>query len=374
LKKIVTFSANTSWYLYNFRKNTISLFISKNYEVICLSPRDKYTPLLEDLGCQFREISTNNKRVNLISEFKYFMSIFTNYLALRPAVSFHFTIKNNIYGTISAFLLGIRSVNNISGLGTAFIHRGFKYLAIRALYKVTMPLSFKVFCQNTEDLKWLQSIPFLKKQKIELIPGSGVDINRFNPSLMKTNIYSANPLKFIYVGRFLADKGLNELVQAISVINNESIRCELVLLGFERSENISSISLDQINEWSQLPGISLLQSTDTVENELAYAHCLVLPSYREGLSKSILEACAMGIPVITTDVPGCRDVVLDEYNGLLCKPANTLSLIGALEKMLSMKPKEIEVLGRNARELVEQKYDERIVINHALKVVQDANL
>lgn len=355
-------SANTSWYLYNFRRSTIQTLFDEGWKVICLAPRDEYSERLFGLGAVWFDLPMDNRGGNPIRELRLFLRFIHYYRKHRPVAAFHFTIKNNIYGTWAARLFGIPSVMNISGLGTAFIRSGWLAWVARTLYKSTLSLAHHVFCQNAEDYEMLDRLDLVSSTRLSLLPGSGVDIDRFHPSLLVDRDHS-EPFCFLYSGRILKDKGLIELIEAVAGINEENIRCKLHLYGFLDADNVSAISSDIVEEWSSLPGIHWEGTSDSME--LAYSHCdcVVLPSYREGMPRSLLEAGAMGLPVVATDVPGCRHVIENGVNGLLCEPRSADSLRAALEKMLCLSGESRKEMGRMGRARVEAHFDERRVVS-----------
>jgi len=368
---VVTLSANTSWYLYNFRKNTIISLIENGYKVVCICPNDSYSEKLLSLGCDIQEININSSGSNPFSDMKLIFNILLIYKRLNPLAVFHFTIKNNVYGTIAASLLGIKSINNISGLGSSFIHNNFKSNVAKFLYKKVLPFSYIVHVQNGDDKKLLEAIIPSIKKSIRLIPGSGVDVNRFSPDLKESKSSNSQIFKFLFAGRFISDKGLYEIIDSITVINSNEIKCEFWLIGFQDKSNISSINPSVINQWKSVPGLKIFEPTDELEKFLAQVDCFVLPSYREGMPKSILEACSMSLPVICSNVPGCRNIVSENFNGFLCEPKNSDSLRLAMEKMMHTTSENRKILGKNGRERVLKYFDEKILIKEAISIVND---
>ena len=210
-KKII-FSANTSWYLFNFRASTIMAFKALGYEVICIAPEDGYSQkLIKDLGCIWESVTLDNKGSNPVLDLWFMWQLLKAYKRHKPIAVFNFTIKNNIYGTWAAKLAGVNAVNNVSGLGTSFINKGATSSIVRLLYKLSQPLAYKVFCQNEEDYQLLIINRLVAPQKLDLLPGSGVNVIRFNPNLLNNK---NSKFIFLFVGRMLADKGLNELIAA----------------------------------------------------------------------------------------------------------------------------------------------------------------
>ena len=167
----------------------------------------------------------------------------------------------------------------------------------------------------------------------------------------------------MFVGRILADKGIYELIDAIENINKHKIQCQLWICGFKNSNNISAINDDQINNWRNIPGVIWIEPNDEIEKVMKDVNCIVLPSYREGMPKSLLEGGAKGLPSITTDVPGCRNIIQDNVNGFICEARNSKSLELAMLRMLNTPNEDIMRMGKTARNIVENRFDEKIVID-----------
>ena len=368
--KTVTLSSNTSWYLFNFRASTIRALVGAGYRVVCLSPPDDYGPRLAGLGCEWRPLPMDNAGSNPLRDLGLLLRFWGHYRSLRPLAAFHFTIKNNVYGTWAARSLGIPAVNNVSGLGTAFIRHGWVARVVRLLYRLSQPLARRVFCQNREDFDLLLQRRLVPASRLALLPGSGVDLQRFNPSIRQPRT-PGTPLRLLYAGRMLADKGLNELIEAVGRLNADGVRCELALCGFAGAENVSAISEATLQDWARRPGIRWLGPSDDMPSVYAQADAVVLPSYREGMPRSLLEAAAMGLPAVATDVPGCRHIVTDGVNGLLCEARSADSLYDALERLLAMSDAERAALGAAGRARVEAEFDEQLVVKAAMGVVDE---
>ena len=218
-------------------------------------------------------------------------------------------------------------------------------------------------------MEHLVAAKLVQRERLMLLPGSGVDLERFNPTLRKAH---AGPFRFVYAGRMLVDKGLNELIAAVRSINSDGVECELWLSGFAGVENVSAITESQLSQWALNPGIKWLGPSDSMEALYADVDCVVLPSYREGMPRSLLEAGAMSLPVVATDVPGCRSIVQDGFNGLLCDVKSTVSLQLAMQKMLAMTDEQRSVMGGNGRALVAKKFNEQLVVEATLRAVVSA--
>ncbi len=312
-----------------------------------------------------RALPMDNSGTHPVRDLELLARFWRHYRDLRPRVAFHFTIKNNVYGTFAARSLGIKSVNNVSGLGTAFIRQGPISDIVRTLYRLSQPLAYRVFCQNAEDFDLLTGRGLVPAQRLVLLPGSGVDLNRYHPDLRRPR-REGEPFRLLFAGRMLADKGLNELIEAVTAINADGIRCNLSLCGFAGAENLSAISEQTLRQWSQRPGVHWIGPSDDMPTVYAQADAVVLPSYREGMPRSLLEAAAMGLPVVATDVPGCRHIVTHGQNGLLCEVRSAASLQRSLEQLLSMSDGQREAMGAAGRARVEADFDEKLVVEAAL--------
>jgi glycosyltransferase involved in cell wall biosynthesis len=366
--KAITLSANTSWYLFNFRASTIRRFIRDGYRVVCLSPRDDYSQkLVDELGAEWLPLAMDNMGSNPIKDMRLVIRFWRLYQKLKPVVAFHFTIKNNVYGTWAARLAGVPAINNVSGLGTAFIRSGLLGAIVRLLYKLSMPLAFKVFCQNEEDYNLLIQKKLVPEGRLSILPGSGVDLERFHPGLLKPH---QDHFRFLYAGRMLADKGVYELINAVRKLNQDKILCVLWLCGFPDVKNISAISQFELDAWGEMPGVEYLGPSDSMENIYSQVDCVVLPSYREGMPRSILEAGAMGLPAIATDVAGCRNIIVDGFNGLLCEAKSSESLMQAMIEIMDMTDGRLTAMGENGRRVVSERFSEDIVVEEAVAVVR----
>ena len=368
--KTVTISSNTSWYLFNFRASTLRELRRQGYRVICLSPRDSYSERLgSEVDCEWFPLTMNNSGSNPLQEIRLLAQFWRYYRRFRPQAALHFTIKNNVYGTWAARLLGVPAINNISGLGTAFIHKGLISAIVRTLLRTSQTFAHRVFCQNEEDLEQLVRAGLVPQERLALLPGSGVDLSRFRPAL---RVAHNGPLRFLYAGRMLEDKGLYELIDAVRSINAAGVECVLWLSGFADVENVSSIPEAQLAAWGREPGVEWLGPSDAMETVYSQVDCVVLPSYREGMPRSLLEAGAMALPVVATDVPGCRNIVVDGQTGLLCQVKSSQSLQQSMQRMLAMTDTERATMGEKGRALVSKQYSEHLVVEATMQAIESA--
>lgn len=356
----IAISANTSWYLYNFRKNTILSMIEKGWEVIAISPEDDFSEKLIELGCEYYDISIDSSGANPIKDCKTFLEYLKLYRMKKPCVVLNFTPKCNIYGTLAARLAGSKTINNIAGLGTVFVGNGIKAYVARKLYALSQPFANKIFFQNEEDKELFVKWNIVKKGKSDRLPGSGVDLERF----VITDSVDDGITRFLLVARMLFEKGVLQYVEAARQLKRKyGDKVEFNLLGFLDVDNPSAINKKQMENWVSEGVVNYLGVSDAVEEEIAVADCIALPSfYREGVPKTLLEAGAMGKPLVTTDNVGCRDAVDDGINGYLCKPRSSESLVDAFDKIVNMGHGQRVEMGQRSREKVEKEFDEKLVI------------
>lgn len=366
MKKIVI-SSNTSWNIYNFRLNLIREIKKRGYKVIVVSPYDKYSDLLKK-EFDYYDVFLNNKSINPLDDLKTIINYFNIYKEIKPDLALHFTVKPNIYGNMACKLLHIKTINNISGLGSAFIRDNFITKIVKTLYKFSLKNSSKIFFQNEDDLNLFVNLNIIKKNKADIIPGSGVDIEKFKPvnCKKKNDIFT-----FLMVSRVVKDKGVLEYLEACKLLKEKGYKIECQLIGSFYLDNPTAISKEYIKKYEEKDIITYLGVTDNIKDIIAKADCIVLPSYREGTSRVLLESASMAKPIITTNVPGCKEVVDDGLNGFLCEVKNAKDLADKMEKMLNLSEEERNAMGQKGREKIIKEFDEKIVISKYLNTIEE---
>jgi glycosyltransferase involved in cell wall biosynthesis len=236
------------------------------------------------------------------------------------------------------------------------------------LYKLALKKSTCVFFQNPDDRDFFILKNIVRLDQTQLLPGSGVDLNRYRPALNK-NHSKPGELKFILIARMIRDKGVYEYIEAAKTVHTQYPHVQFNLLGFLGVENPTAVSHEQINEWNKLSFIHYLGEAEDVREFISQSDCVVLPSYREGTPKALLEAAAMAKPIITTNVPGCKEVVDDSVNGYLVEVKNTKDLAKKMCKMIELTELEREEMGRRGRIKMERQFNEEIVFNAYLNVI-----
>lgn len=353
-------AANTAWNIVNFRGALIDGLRAQGWRVVALAADDGSAAALVGLGAEFLPIRVDGGGTSVIRDARLFLDYLRILRRLRPQAFLGFTVKPNIYGSLAAALLGIKTVNNISGLGTAFLAPGPLNWLVSRLYRLSLAKSAKVFFQNPHDRSLFILRRLVRERRTGLLPGSGIDLERFRPSVRPRT--AGAPFRFMFVGRLLRDKGLADFAEAARLLRPRWPEAEFAILGFAGSDNRSAVPIEEVERWQRDGIVRYLGDTADVRPFLEESDCIVLPSYREGLARSLLEGAAMAKPMVATDVPGCRDLVVDGDNGFLCKVRSPPSLAAAMEKMLELSPEDRAAMGRRARRRVEREFDQTLVV------------
>lgn len=365
----IAVSINASWNILNFRAGLMKALRAQGFDVAAAAPDDGYAGRLAELGCRHVPLIMDNKGTNPLRD----AALFLRYLGFmrreRPDVYLGWTIKPNVYGSLAAHMLGIPVVNNVSGLGTAFIRDTWITRIVKQLYRTALRRSACVFFQNGEDRDLFVTLGLVRAEQTRLLPGSGIDLDRFVPAACTTRATGDGPV-FLLIARLLWDKGVGEYVEAARQVRAKWPTAQFRLLGFLDVENRTAVPRETVEGWRREGLIDYLGAADDVRPHIAAADCVVLPSYREGAPRSLLEASAMARPVITTDVPGCRDVVTDGITGLMCRPRDAEDLAVKMLTLAAMTPEARATMGAAGRARMEREFDERIVIECYLNVIQ----
>lgn len=366
---IIAITSNTSWYLYNFRKNTILSLINKGYQVVAISPQDEYSKKLSELGCKFIHVDIDQGGTNPVKDIKTFVKFFIIYSKVKPSVVLNFTPKNNIYSTLAAKLCKAKVINNIAGLGMVFIEESITSKLARFLYKISQRKADKIFFQNEDDRKLFLDNKLADVSITDRLPGSGVDLTRFTLQPAEKD----GVVRFLLIARMLYDKGIGHYVESARTLKAKYGDCvEFQLLGFVGVNNPSAVTETEMQAWVDEGIVNYLGVSDCVEKNIAKVDCMVLPSfYREGVPKSLLEAGAMGKPIVTTDNVGCRETVDDGINGYLCELRSTESLTDKLDLITQMSHEQRLEMGRQSRLKIEREFDEKIVIQKYLDAIEE---
>ena len=376
----VMIALNSAWNLLNFRATLIKALVANGHTVVLAAPTDEYVPALQALGARFVHLPMSTHGTNPLADLVLLARFVRELLRERPDVLMAYTAKPNIYGSMAAHIVGIPVVNNIAGLGSAFIKGGWLSLVLITLYQLALTRSKRVFFQNPDDYRQFVDMGLVRAAQCTVLPGSGVDLQRFRPlPLPNSQVVderkgqSTNDRRFVFllVARLLKDKGVHEFAEAARLLKSRYPWVEFVLLGFKDSQNPNAVSEQQLALWQDKGWVVYWGSSADVRTPLALADCVVLPSYREGTPRTLLEAAAMGRPLVATDVPGCREVVRHGLNGLLCRPRDAQDLANQLQAILQMPAEQLIQMGLASRQYVEERYDEKRVIDAYLQVLDE---
>ena len=351
--------ANTAWSVFNFRHSLIKELLSHGVELYVIAPEDKFSEKLAEMGCQVLDLPMQAKGVNPIADLGLILRLLRHYREIKPDFIIHYTIKPNIYGSLAAKLAGIPSLAITTGLGYTFVNQNMVSQVARQLYKFAFRYPKEVWFLNEDDRCAFLGHRLIEPNKAVLLHGEGVNLNHFVPS---DKPQPDENIRFLLIARMLRDKGVCEFVEAARQIRKQYPHAIFQLLGDCGVPNPSVIGREEIAQWENEGIVEYLGSTDDVRPIIAQADCLVLPSYREGIPRTMIESAAMAKPLIVSDAPGCRDVVLDGQTGYLCEVKNALSLAQRCELFLTLSDSEKQAMGKAGRAFMEDKFDEKWVI------------
>ncbi len=366
-KPIIVLATNTAWSVLKFRSGLVNGLQKEGYRVIALVPEDGYSSALP---CEYSCIRVDRSGTNPLRDLRLLYALRERYRALKPVAALHFTSKLNIYGSMAAHEQGIPSIANITGLGSGFLGGGAVAWIQKKMYRLALRRAEKVFFQNADDFELFSRLRLVDRSRSALIPGSGIDLTAFLPCRPPAQ----DRFVFLLIARLLQDKGIFEYVEAARRMKALTSSVEFRLVGFLDEHNPSGIAATQIERWDAEKLIIYRGPREDVREEIAQADCIVLPSYREGTPRTLLEAAAMGRPIITTDTPGCRQVVEDGVNGFLCRVRDGMDLTEKMLRMMTLTKDDRRKMGENGRKKMEREYDEAIVIRAYLDALKDLEL
>ncbi|MEQ7872946.1 glycosyltransferase family 4 protein [Sphingomonas sp. ASV193] len=354
----IIFLGNSVYNIAHFRAPLIDSFLAEGDEVHVAGPDDAWSAALAARGIAVHPVPIDRGGMSPWADSRLFLDYRRLFAKVRPDAVLAFTAKPNIYGSLAARSRSIPVINNISGLGTAFLSHGWLERLVSALYRVALRRSHTVFFQNDEDRDLFVERRLVEQAQARLVPGSGVDLDRFAP-----RPFAPGPVPtFVCVARMLRDKGIREIAEASEQLRSEGFAARFRLVGPIDPDNRSALAADEIESWVAAGLVEYAGPMDDVRDAIAGADAVLLPSYREGLPRTLIEASAMGRPVIATDVPGCRTIVEDGATGLLCAPRSGAALADAVRRFLAMSGEERAAMGRAGRAKVEREYDQRLVV------------
>ena len=360
-KRTVLFLVNRDIVIYNFRQEIVERLIADGHEVHISSPYGERIDDLVRIGAVFHDIEIQQRKMNPIQEIRLIEAYKKLMEEVKPDIVFGFTIKPNTYGAIAARKYHIPFVANITGLGTAVENPGIVQKALVCLYKYSFRDVRRVFFQNTANRDFFLW-NHIRVNDYAYLPGSGVNLERFP----LCEYPKGQGIRFAFVSRILKEKGIEVFLEAAREIRKRHRDVEFHVCGFLESDYDGALEEYRIS--GDIIYHGLIRDVASFMKEM---HCIVLPSfYPEGISNVLLEACAIGRPIITTDRAGCREVVEDGVNGFMIPQRNTEALVEALERFLKLSAADKQRMGLNARHKVEREYDRQVVVEAYVREVE----
>ncbi|EGF3810506.1 glycosyltransferase family 4 protein, partial [Shigella boydii] len=353
----IVLTANSSWYIYNFRRSTIKALINIGFDVLVVVPDYEYKDSILKFGAKFEKVDLKPKSINIFTECTSLISYYKIIKKFNPQVILTFTPKANIYCGLLAYKFDAKVIPNISGLGSAFVNSNtILSQIVKLLYKIALKKAAFVFFQNEDDRQLLINSGCVNYEKTCRIFGSGVDLSKFLPS--NKNLKQRSCVKFILVARLLYTKGILHYLKAAEIIKSKYPNCSFSLLGaFEKNEKI--ITKELIEGFCTRGIVNYYGTSDDVASIMKHYDAIVLPSfYREGVPKALIEGASSGLAILTTDNVGCRDMVQNEVNGFLCQPNDLDSLVDIIEKYILLTDEMKNTMSIKSREFAESHCDE----------------
>lgn len=370
--KIVLF-ANTDWYLFNFRLSLARRLRAMGHDLLLVSPAGEYGAKLADLGFRWQPVRMRRRSLNPLAEFFLLMRLVMLFRREKPDVVHGFTIKCSVYGSIAARLCGVAGrVSAVTGLGYVFTSDRPLARALRAPVRALLRLSLggarsRLVLQNEDDREIFEKERLCEPARIRVIPGSGVDCTRFSPHPGRT---IAGEARVLLAARMLWDKGIGEYAECARALKAKGRRIEFLLAGAPDPGNPAAVPQATLDEWHREGLLVWLGHVDDMVALLRTVDVVVLPSYREGLPKGLIEAAACALPIVAADVPGCRSVVRHRETGLLVEARNASELASALEELLDDQESAL-AMGRAARAAAVRLFSDEIIVDQTLGVYSE---
>lgn len=361
-RKTLVFCCNTTFAIVNFRSGVIRALIAQGHKVVVVAPPDDHVPAVFALGARFEPWSLDGRGTSIMQEIQAIRRLKKILSHIQPDLCFFYTIKCVLYGALACKRLRIPFISVITGLGYAFINETWVSHVARMFYRRTLKWSRELWFLNKDDHATFAQHGLLPpSHPTRILPGEGVDTHHFDALPLSASSSTPGPV-FLMIARLLKDKGVLEYLEAAKQLKNKFPDARCQLLGESNVANPSAISRAEVQTWQDQGWIDYLGTTKDVRPLIAQADCVVLPSYREGAPRVLMEAAAMRRPLIATDAPGCRDMLIDGQTGFLCQVKNADDLTQKMIRFSQMPRTEWIDMGARGRVFIEQHYDESLVI------------
>lgn len=355
MKKVMLIG-NSDIVIYNFRFEFIEELIKNNFDVYILLPYGRQVDKMIRIGCHFVDIPIDRHGKSIGKDLILFNKYYANIKRISPDIILTYTIKPTIYGSIAGGMNNAICIPTITGIGSSLGNNFFLTKFITLLYKISFRKVPVIFFQNKENRDFFNNHGIWKKKSL-IVMGSGVNLDKF---CFLDYPKETEPIRFLFSGRIMKEKGINEYLEMANILSKKYPDIQFHVCGFFEE-----------NYKEQLNNINIIYHgmVDDIRQLLMQIHCVVLPSYHEGMSNALLEAASCGRPLIASNIPGCREIISENSNGLLVKAANVKSLVDMVEKFILLTYDEKCKWGKNSRILVEKKFNRRFIIDAYLEQI-----
>lgn len=350
--------ANNDVGLYQFRQELIAELL-KNHNVYISLPYGQLVEPLRKMGCKFIDTPVDRRGINPKTDFSLLLNYKKIIKKVKPDLVITYTIKPNIYGGLVCRFLKIPYAVNITGLGTAFQKQGTLRKLVTTMYKVSLKKAKVVFFENCENQQLFIDEKIVPENKTCLLNGAGVNLEHYS---YQDYPMDTDEIRFLFVGRVMKEKGINELFKAMRMLRKTGIKCTLDVLGGYEENYEDIIHRFEDEGWLRYHGYQ-----EDVRPFIKNCHCFVLPSWHEGMANTNLESAATGRPVITTNIHGCIEAVVDGESGFLCEKKNSKSLYTVMKQMIKLPPERRRDMGIAGRKHMEDVFDKKIVVEETCK-------
>ena len=375
MSKRIAIVANTTWNIYNFRLNLIEKLLSESWTVTVIAPLDEYIA--------YKELYPSVKHIalkqlvrdgsNPLKDFKLILELKAIYKKLQPDVILHYTHKPNIFGAFASKLWGsknTKSIAVITGLGYPFINGGFSQAITSFLYKLTARWHAAFIFENSDDLAFFIDEKIIQAKQGFSVNGCGVDIQKFAPH--SNGVYKTKTV-FTFIGRLLYDKGIEEFVQAARHVRERNKDAEFWIVGELDSSNPSMIKKDELLHWVNSEVVIYHGFVKDIRPIIAKSDCIVLPSYREGMPRTVLEGMSMAKPIIATDTPGCRQTVDSGVSGYLVEVGNSQDLSDKMFRFMALNDEQVHDMGEAGRKRAVSLFNSEKIADELFKIICKPN-
>jgi glycosyltransferase involved in cell wall biosynthesis len=369
-RPVVVLSANNCWNLANFRAPLLTGLQNAGYRLVAFAPVDAHAEDLRRKGVEVRGVPIARSGMNPITDAGLLIRYIRMLRALRPAAYCGFTIKPNVYGAIAARIAGVPAIANVTGLATPYLSEGLVWAVAERLYRIAFRRAHTVFYHNDEDLRLMIERKVVRPGQGRVIPGSGVNVEYFKPNPDPSAADTS--LRFLFFGRLILHKGIREFIDAAKMLRAILPNARFQLLGNPDAGNPTSVSDTELQSWIADGIVEHLGEHRDVRPYIQQADVVVLPTYREGMSRALLEGAAMGKPLIGSDVAGSRELIDEGLTGFLCRARDAHSLADAMERMGDLPTERLAEMGRAARAKVEREFSDEVVVRAYLDALADA--